>query len=817
MQQFCKQGFQIATLARQTNTPTGAQQACAQVTDKGNKNACETGYTKLENDASVTIDDACSSYKNDQLKFCKQGYKAAQLAKGSSSGTQSGSNTFDQDECADNAAGFGWIACPIIGRVVHLLGDSAVWLTQQFMAVEPLHFDGALYDTWGGVRELANALFVIVFLVLIFSHLLQINLDAYAVKKMIPRLAAAAILVQFSFVLCGVAVDFGNILGGGIRDLIQLFTHGGAAPNADVSNSIAGNGLTLTASTVLISIATLGGVLELALPVAIMILISVLAMVATLAVRYFLIGILIVASPLAFVAWILPNTERYFNQWLSVLMRLILMYPIIVALLSLAGSVDGLLPASAASGSDVGGVAQGLATNVIRAFVFIGAFLMVPRTFNWAGGIMNEAHGRFMDLADKGRDAIQSSHNYESRKGRMMDKRLASVNQLESGIQGGIGRAAGRVSRWATDGSGIQEAADRFRAGGASNARMTQRLLGPAAIMLTAQSGGKWARDHTYSNRVDGNAKEIAGLDASRDPENLMDAMMHYYNTQRMNRATTTAERNRYRSLRDTNMANLSSRNAAYMTGYTSSAAKREAMMRQMAEKDYLKPNLLQAVTEVRDYEGHAALMRQGANKHFAKEVMLYARRSDREFFNQVVPQGPTLIVKSLSSSAIKNDHHGRNFEVAAGTATDPETARAIAQIYAENLSAAAIAKNFNISDNLNFMGSDKRSAVLRMIVSQHDMFTNGAGRGVKDGVVNQMILSQQTSATANDDALKDIYRNIAGRIREAGGTEADAIAEFNSFLHDLNQVSRNPQTQGLPGIEFSLGPNVAPDDEFFN
>ena len=63
---------------------------------------------------------------------------------------------------------------------------------------------------------------------------------------------------------------------------------------------------------------------------------------ALLIARKALIVILIVISPLAFVAFLLPNTEKFFSKWRSTFVGLLMVFPIVGLLFGggiLAGSI----------------------------------------------------------------------------------------------------------------------------------------------------------------------------------------------------------------------------------------------------------------------------------------------------------------------------------------------------------------------------------------------------------------------------------------------------------------------------------------------
>src|SRR5690606_18319380 len=91
---------------------------------------------------------------------------------------------------------------------------------------------GPLYNTWTKFRDIANVLFVIAFFVVIFSQATSVGLSSYGIKKLLPRVIAAAILVNLSFFICQIALDITNIVGVSIANLFEAM-HSGS--NVDVN------------------------------------------------------------------------------------------------------------------------------------------------------------------------------------------------------------------------------------------------------------------------------------------------------------------------------------------------------------------------------------------------------------------------------------------------------------------------------------------------------------------------------------------------------------------------------------------------------
>lgn len=229
----------------------------------------------------------------------------------------------------------GWIVCPVVNFLAKVADASFGFLADHFLRTSPAVFDSgsSTYDAWTVIRNFANIAFVIVFLIIIFSQLSSLGISNYGVKKMLPRLIIAAILVNVSYFIAQIAVDVSNILGYSVKSLFdsiatsatpidvlpgnQGATGGGFA---GIAGSVLGIGMTLTIGYALLS--TLVPVLLAAVVALVMILFILVA-------RQALIILLVVISPLAFVAFLLPNTEQWFKKWQKTFTALLLVFPMV--------------------------------------------------------------------------------------------------------------------------------------------------------------------------------------------------------------------------------------------------------------------------------------------------------------------------------------------------------------------------------------------------------------------------------------------------------------------------------------------------------
>jgi hypothetical protein len=145
----------------------------------------------------------------------------------------------------------------------------------------------------------------------------------YSVKKILPRLVIVAILVNISFYICAAAVDISNILGVNLKEFIEGF----AAKDPSSTNPVAiGFGGALGGLTSIVMFA--GGLILIALNLG-AVAVGLLLVLAVMVFRDVLVTVLIIISPIAFVLYLLPNTEKWFKKWLTEFARVLFIYPMI--------------------------------------------------------------------------------------------------------------------------------------------------------------------------------------------------------------------------------------------------------------------------------------------------------------------------------------------------------------------------------------------------------------------------------------------------------------------------------------------------------
>ncbi|RYZ80757.1 MAG: ABC transporter ATP-binding protein, partial [Moraxellaceae bacterium] len=180
-------------------------------------------------------------------------------------------------------------------------------------------------------------MFVIAFLIIIYSQITGSGLNNYGIKRMLPRLIVAAIAVNLSFFICQIMVDLSNIMGFAIKEFLSNEAArlgpsvlGGASQGADTQTS--GGILASISSKVLIA----GGLVWLFLGpfflIVTTVIITAVTVILILLLRKAILVILVVVSPIAFVMYLLPNTEKLFSKWLNMFWGLLMVFPVVASL-----------------------------------------------------------------------------------------------------------------------------------------------------------------------------------------------------------------------------------------------------------------------------------------------------------------------------------------------------------------------------------------------------------------------------------------------------------------------------------------------------
>jgi|GEM_PF-6685319 len=319
-----------------------------------------------------------------------------------------------------------WLLCPVISIAQGAVNNLTGVVKNQLKFTPLASGDTGLKPAWAVFRNLADVFFVLIFFIVIFGT--SMGLDNYTVKKILPRLIAAAVLVQFSYLLVGFMVDISNVLGMGIDSLMAAAIPGGVKTGNEGVMQIAGAvelvgagvGAGVAAATFAPFLAEFAIPLLLALAAAI---IGLIAVFITLQIRIMLIDFLIIIAPIAFLLWVLPNTDKYFKMWRETLVKLLLMYPIIVLLLATSKFFSVVITGSGDASNW---------TKLGSALAPIIALFLIPATFKFAGSALMMGHGFISGHAKRGHSAISGAQDKmkQNRAYNRQQKGLSKINSL---------------------------------------------------------------------------------------------------------------------------------------------------------------------------------------------------------------------------------------------------------------------------------------------------------------------------------------------------------------------------------------------------
>lgn len=264
----------------------------------------------------------------------------------------------DTDDCFKVAESLGWIVCPLIKKMGEAASGLYAQVSQEFIVIDAGFFEGGdspIRIAWNDIVGFANAIMVIFLLVVVFSQITGVGIDNYGIKKVLPKIIIAAILINLSFLICQLAVELSNILGDALNTMftnwaknIPLETVSGQKIEEGkglffgLLNAISGGMLGLgaaegasialtIASAESTGVAIAGAVMSIIIPLLcalIIVIVAVFFFFILLGVRKACVIVLVVISPLAFVCYMLPNTKALFQKWWNALKGMLMLYPI---------------------------------------------------------------------------------------------------------------------------------------------------------------------------------------------------------------------------------------------------------------------------------------------------------------------------------------------------------------------------------------------------------------------------------------------------------------------------------------------------------
>ena len=325
----------------------------------------------------------------------------------------------DGDNCKVNV---GWFVCPATQLIADRM-DGVLDIIKSFLIVHTLQTDttknNPIYEIWQKVRDVSNVCFVLVFLLIIYAQITNQGLSNYGIKSMLPRLIIGAILVNVSYWISGALVDTSNVLGSSIQQFFTDVRHG-LSSHGRLGDELSWTGVTGVVlagggvlGKVVVANGGIGPSLTLLTTMLVGAIVAAIVAMVILAMRQALITLCIIVAPLAFVAYVLPSTNKYFDKWKDLFATMLLMFPLISFIFGAAQLAGYAIIANA--GDSITQIIIGLAVQVAPIAI---TPLIIKLSGNLLGKLAGIVNNPNRGIIDRTRNWAQERAAYQAAKNR---------------------------------------------------------------------------------------------------------------------------------------------------------------------------------------------------------------------------------------------------------------------------------------------------------------------------------------------------------------------------------------------------------------
>ena len=454
--------------------------------NKEDKQTCIDKSKKVTEQAQAAVKEAEKNKANTGGNVnAGTGEQAAQAAGASEGGSEENKDGGEDSKSRCAIDGIGWIICPVVNFLADISDDSAGILAKLLEVNSFILTDrgpDSAFHYWSRIRDIANIVFIIVFLIIIYSQVSGLGISNYGIKKLLPKLLMTIVLVNISFYICSILVDISNIIGSSSFNFITSLGGGGSGPEGGWATK--GNWWTGIAAGV-IGTATAFFVLGTLISGLVFIVVTATVTVFLLGARHALVIFTIILSPLAFVALLLPSTEGLFKKWWGFFKTLLLLYPAV-----------GLLYGACNLGATVINGMKGeseVLLQIIAAALTFTPLLLVSRLTSLMTSMMGLANiaDKWGKLAGNAAEKKLQSGLDNSMYGQLMATRKRNKERRRAQIQAGTYRGSNWIpTNWVRNArsktmGGINNIAGRVPGAIGETARRAQ---GNAANIIKQQS-----------------------------------------------------------------------------------------------------------------------------------------------------------------------------------------------------------------------------------------------------------------------------------------------------------------------------------------
>ena len=315
----------------------------------------------------------------------------------------------------------------LVGTLLTLAGIVFAW-SADAKNISYVLGNSVLFESWGYVRDVFNVFFILVLLLIAFSMIFQV--EKYGNKKTIVTLIIMALLVNFSFPLVRIIIDFSNVL---MYSLLQTFL-----PFQNDASEIFVN---ITEGSEIKNIINPGKQASIPFLISAIIFvfilaITLLALAALLVIRIMALAVLIIFSPIGFIGIIVPGISSQVSKFWDNLLRFSFFGPIMVFMLIIAVRIMSSIGKFKFQDSGISFQEAAEAQSIEPSILASMSVFIIPIIILWMG--MGVASSMSIIGADIVTSKAKNLSKNLGRKISLAPVKLAGSGWKTTGIPGGI-------------------------------------------------------------------------------------------------------------------------------------------------------------------------------------------------------------------------------------------------------------------------------------------------------------------------------------------------------------------------------------------
>lgn len=278
-----------------------------------------------------------------------------------------------------------------IAYVVAQIGATIISINLNPSIISAVLKHDAVYQGWIIFRDVANLLFILILLIVALGTIFRS--ETYNIKKSLYKFILVIFLINFSFMIAGIFIDFGNMLMYGILKI--MCSGGDSACLQDFYRQMMGSIDTLNKYYTLdtfVGVSAQGAIgMAIATLYTFFYGLILMALGLFLMVRIAVLAVLLILAPLAFFGYIAPGLESLKNKWWDNLVQYVMFGPVFALMLyvtSLMMTITISVPEAAITANpNMGPYATTISTIIVNIIplIFLLGIIPVTRTFGIAG------------------------------------------------------------------------------------------------------------------------------------------------------------------------------------------------------------------------------------------------------------------------------------------------------------------------------------------------------------------------------------------------------------------------------------------------